>query len=197
MTFRTIVAAISGFFVFSAVASTSGSAQEPTMRVLVDFGTPRMGNWTIVNDGVMGGRSASNLELTESGTAAFSGYLSLENNGGFASTRAIFDRLDLSEFDGIALRVKGDGRSYQLRIRTTGRFDGVSYSSEFATDAGEWTEVFLPFSQFRPTFRGRTPRGMGPLDPSSIRQIGFLIGDKVQGPFELEISWIGALQRRS
>jgi monofunctional biosynthetic peptidoglycan transglycosylase len=142
----------------------------------------------------MGGRSASNIELTDAGTASFSGYLSLENNGGFASTRAIFDYLDLTEFSGIALRAKGDGRTYQLRIRTNSRFDGAAYSSEFATVAGEWVEVFLPFSEFRPTFRGRVPRGMGPLDPSSIRQIGFLVGDKVEGPFQLEISWIGALR---
>jgi monofunctional biosynthetic peptidoglycan transglycosylase len=197
MTFKTLVVAMFGVTMVSAVAPVSASAQETIMDVLIDFGTSRVGNWTIVNDGVMGGRSASNLELTDAGTAMFSGYLSLDNNGGFASTRAIFDRLDLSGHAGIALKVKGDGRNYQLRIRTTGRFDGVSYSREFATEDGEWTEVFLPFSEFRPTFRGRVPRGMGPLDPSSIRQIGFLLGDKVEGPFQLEISWIGALQGRS
>ena len=163
------------------------------MIVLIDFSTPRLGNWTIVNDGVMGGRSASSLELTDDGTAMFSGFLSLENNGGFASTRALFDYLDLTGFDGILLRVKGDGRRYQLRIRTNGNFDGVAYSSEFSTDAGAWTEVSLPFSEFRPTFRGRIPRGLGPLDPSSIRQIGFLIGDKIEAPFQLEIAWISAV----
>ncbi len=192
MNIHTLVAATLGLTMLSAVAPESASAQEPTMKVLIDFGSPQVGNWTIVNDGVMGGRSASNLELTDAGTATFSGYLSLDNNGGFASTRATFDQLDLTGFAGIALRVKGDGRSYQLRIRTNGGFDGVAYSSEFATDAGEWTEVFLSFSEFRPTFRGRVPRGVGPLDLSSIRQIGFLIGDKVEAPFQLEIAWIGA-----
>ena len=102
----------------------------------------------------------------------FSGYLSLENNGGFASTRAVFDDLDLIGFAGLRLRVKGDGRRYQVRIRTNSHFDGVAYSSEFATDAGKWTEVFLPFSKFRPTFRGRVPTGVGPIDRASIRQIG-------------------------
>ncbi len=192
MTSRTIVAATAGFFLFSAVTQLPTFAQEARMQVLIDFGTPQVGNWTIVNDGVMGGRSASDLELTDAGTVIFSGYLSLENNGGFASARAIFDRLDLTDFAGMALRVKGDGREYQLRIRTSGRFDGVSYSSGFSTNDGEWTEVFLPFSEFRPTFRGRVPRGMGPLDPSSIRQIGFLIGDKTEGSFQLEISRISA-----
>lgn len=162
------------------------------MKTIIDFRTERVGNWTIVNDGVMGGRSASNIELTKNGSASFSGYLSLDNNGGFASTRAILDHLDLTGFSGITMRVKGDGRTFQLRIRTSGTLDGASYASEFATEAGEWTEVFLPFSEFRPTFRGRVPRGMGPLDPSTIRQIGFLIGDKAEGPFQLEISWIGA-----
>ena len=150
--------------------------------------------WYSVDDNVMGGVSSSTVDVIDSGILSFSGTMSLDNNGGFASTRAIFDRLDLTGHSGIALRVKGDGRSYQLRIRTTGRFDGVSYSSEFATDAGEWTEVYLSFSEFRPTFRGRVPRGVGPLDVSSIRQIGFLLGDKIDGPFQLEIAWIGAIR---
>jgi monofunctional biosynthetic peptidoglycan transglycosylase len=174
--------------------SVPASAQEHTMNKLIDFQTPEQADWTIVNDGVMGGRSSSSLELTGEGTAAFSGTLSLENNGGFASTRALFENLDLSEYSGLRLRVKGDGRRYQVRIRTDGYYDGVAYRSDFSTEPGEWTEVSLPFSSFQPTFRGRTLGNAPPLDPSSIRQIGFLLGDKIEGPFRLEIAWISAFQ---
>ena len=163
------------------------------MTRVIDFGAPQDARWTIVNDGVMGGRSSSSLEATDDGTAMFSGFLSLENNGGFASVRALFRSLDLTGHAGLRLRVRGDGRSYQVRIRTSGTFDGVSYASEFQTNAGEWTEVFLPFSSFVPTFRGRVPRGVPPLNVASIRQIGFLLGDKNEGPFSLEIAWVGAV----
>jgi monofunctional biosynthetic peptidoglycan transglycosylase len=73
-----------------------------------------------------------------------------------------------------------------------GSFDGVSYAAEFETTTGEWTEVELPFERFQPTFRGRVPRGAGPLDPARIRQMGILIGDMKEGSFRLEMAWIKA-----
>ncbi len=160
------------------------------MEFVVDFKNPDAVRWAMVNDGVMGGRSSSDLEATGDGTGLFSGFVSLENNGGFASTRALFDSLDLSSYQGVTLRVRGDGRKYQLRFRMSGSFDGVAYQTEFVTDPGVWMEIDLPFDGFRPTIRGYVPRGADPLDPSRIRQMGFLIGDKVQGPFNLEIAWV-------
>jgi len=163
------------------------------MKKILDFFQPGSMQWTIINDGVMGGLSTSNLELTEEGTGLFAGFVSLENNGGFASTRTEVQDLDLSPHEGVTLRVRGDGRRYQLRFRLDGSFDGVAYQAEFDTSPGEWMEIDLLFEEFRPTFRGRVPPGSGPLDPARIQQIGFLIGDKKEGPFKLEIAWVGAL----
>lgn len=163
------------------------------MKTVVDFREPDAVRWSIVNDGVMGGRSTSDLEATEEGTALFSGFVSLENNGGFASVRAIFDSLDLSDYHGVTIKVRGDGRRYQLRFRMSGSFDGVAYQSEFETRPDEWMEIDLPFEGFRPTIRGRIPRGAGPLDPSRIQQMGLLIGDKVEAPFTLEIAWVRSM----
>ena len=47
--------------------------------------------WGIVNDGVMGGISQSNIYLNEANNIIFAGNVSLENNGGFASIRRGFD----------------------------------------------------------------------------------------------------------
>ena len=47
--------------------------------------------WRIVNDGVMGGISKSNIYLNEVSNIIFAGNVSLENNGGFASIRMGFD----------------------------------------------------------------------------------------------------------
>ena len=148
--------------------------------------------WSIVNDGVMGGRSTSKISLTDKRTALFKGFVSLENNGGFASTRAAFQSLDLSAYEGVTLKVKGDGRRYQLRFRQDGAFDGVAYGMEFKTIPGEWIEIDLPFETFQATFRGYVPRGSGPLDPTRIRQMAILIGDEKEGQFELEIDWVKA-----
>jgi len=168
------------------------TAQEQEMRVVVDFTEGEGILWSIVNDGVMGGRSTSKISLTDERTALFMGFVSLENNGGFASTRAAFQSLDLSAYEGVTLRVKGDGRRYQLRFRQDGAFDGVAYGVEFKTTPGEWTEIDLPFETFQATFRGYVPRGSGPLDPTRIRQMGILIGDEKEGPFALEIDWVKA-----
>ena len=166
--------------------------QESRIMDIVDFSQPESLPWSIVNDGVMGGRSSSDLERTGEGTALFKGFVSLENNGGFASVRARLESVDLSVYEGVTVRFRGDGRRYQVRFRMDGSFDGVAYQTEFATTAGEWTEVTLPFRGFMPSFRGRVPRGAGPLEPALIRQMGFLIGDKKEGPFQLEIAWVRA-----
>ena len=70
--------------------------------------------------------------------------------------------------------------------------DGVAHKAEFDTRPGTWTEITIPFGDFQPTIRGYRPWGVGPLGPGRIRQRGFLIGDKVEGPFSLEIAWVKA-----
>ena len=159
-------------------------------RTLLDFGVDERVEWYVVNDGVMGGLSRSGMRRTDEGTGVFSGELSLENNGGFASVRALLGRTDLAAHAGLELRVRGDGRTYQLRLRTDDRFDGVAYKATFATRDGEWQTVRVPFDEFLPTFRGRTLAGEPPLDPARIHQVVFMVADKRAGPFALEIDFV-------
>jgi monofunctional biosynthetic peptidoglycan transglycosylase len=160
---------------------------------LFDFTTAEEGDsWTVVNDGVMGGLSRSRFVVNDDSTATFSGVVSLENNGGFASVRTRPRDFGLGGCTHIRLRVRGDGNTYQLRLRLDDNFDGVAYQALFATAADGWQEVTLPIADFRPTFRGRTVRDAPPVDPFSIRQVGFLISEKQEGPFALQIDWIRA-----
>ena len=108
------------------------------------------------------------------------GNVSLENNGGFSSVRTRrLSPLDLSGAEGLALRVKGDGRKYQLRLGTDARYRGVmavSFKAEFETKRGEWMEIRVPFSAFKGSFRGRSlPKEK--LDPANIERLGLLLGD--------------------
>lgn len=100
--------------------------------------------------------------------------------------------VDLSAARAFALRVRGDGREYQLRFRTNDRFDGVAYRATFRTEEGEWTVLTLPMAAFLPTFRGRALSDVEPLDPGAIRQLTFMVADKREGPFRLEIEWVKA-----
>jgi NADH dehydrogenase [ubiquinone] 1 alpha subcomplex assembly factor 1 len=159
--------------------------------MLFDFGTmENMDDWLIVNDGVMGGLSKSKFILSDSNSAVFSGNVSLENNGGFASTRTKSIQFHLDGFKGILIRVKGDGKKYQFRIRTDDRFDGVSYRSHFETNLNEWQTISIPFNKFVPVFRGRILQDVEPVSPKDIQQLGFLISDKQTGEFQLEVQWI-------
>jgi hypothetical protein len=166
--------------------------QQPDSIVLLDFSRPEAGEWLVVNDGVMGGVSSSTMETTASGTGVFAGELSLENNGGFASVRTSMDVPGLSRFAGLVLRVRGDGRHYQVRLRTDDRFDGIAYRAEFQTTPDEWITVTQPFASFVPTFRGYVPPGAPPLDPDAVRQLGFLLADEKEGTFRLEVDHVMA-----
>ena len=159
-------------------------------RQLVDFSNADGDAWLMVNDGVMGGISRSEFGCTENGTGLFTGQLSLEFNGGFASMRTALRDGNLADHAGIEIRVRGDGRTYQLRLRTNNRYDGVSYRALFETRDGEWTTVIIPFPEFQPTFRGRILRDVQPLDTARVEQLGFMLADKTPGPFAVEIAFV-------
>lgn len=148
-------------------------------------------SWQVVNDGVMGGLSNGNIEISDDGKMRFSGKLSLKNNGGFTTFRSSDLELDLGRDQGLVLLVKGDGRTYEARLATDERFRSgeISFTGDFKTTKGKWEEVKIPFSDFKASFRGMSLRDRT-LDPSKIRRVGILLGDKKEGPFELEIDWI-------
>jgi monofunctional biosynthetic peptidoglycan transglycosylase len=161
------------------------------MHSLTEFDGKDAMNWQVVNDGVMGGLSQGKLTQKTAGTMLFSGMLSLENNGGFSTFRSRILKMDLSRHSGLVLRVRGDGRTYQVRVATDARFRGmeVSFAAEFATIKGEWTEVKIPFAHFEGSFRGlKLPEER--LDASKIQRISILIGDKRQASFAVELDFI-------
>jgi NADH dehydrogenase [ubiquinone] 1 alpha subcomplex assembly factor 1 len=164
---------------------------------VLGFGPRETGTWVKVNDDVMGGVSESALRFTSEGTAVFEGVLSLDNYGGFASVRTYPKDYALGGYDGLMVRVRGDGHQYRLRLRTDRYLDGTAYEVKFATGPDVWLTVSAPFSDFVPTFRGRQVRTAPPLDGARIQQIGFMIADKQAGRFWLEIGWVRAYRSES
>jgi len=158
--------------------------------LLYDFNSPQTaGKWNIVNDGVMGGVSTSDMVLNQDSTATFSGFLRAENNGGFASVRAVIAK-NLDNFNGVIIRIKGDGNIYSLRFRTNNNFDGASYEAKIKSEENAWKEFKIPFDKFKATFRGRTLSNQPVLQAKNIRQVGILISDNQFGKFEMHVDWI-------
>ena len=147
-------------------------------------GTP---GWRIINDGVMGGVSRSSFKLDADGNAVFSGAVSLDNNGGFCSVRYNFKRMNIGKFKSIVLRVKGDGKRYQFRIRHNSN-DYYSYITYFQTN-GEWQTIELKLDEMYPSFRGRK-LDMDNFDKDSIEEIAFLIGNGKEEKFSIKIDRI-------
>lgn len=159
--------------------------------ILFDFNSSETsGRWYTVNDDVMGGISKSNVRLNDDGTATFRGQVSLENNGGFASIRAVIENSFENDYKGVMLYVKGDGKIYSVRFRTNKSFDGYAYQAKIKTEQDKWMEFKLPFKDFIPTYRGYTLRDKPALESKDISQIGIMIADKQSGSFETDIDWI-------
>ena len=164
--------------------------------LITDFSNLAGQQWQIVNDGVMGGLSSSYLQLNEDGNAVFLGHVSLQNNGGFASVKNS-EPLSIEGSEFIRLRVKGDGKRYSFRLRTKtgGERNQWVYEIRFDTPENQWETIDLPLNKLRAVFRGRPQPDAPSADLSSFIEYGFLISDKQEGEFRLEIDSIYAVSQ--
>lgn len=156
--------------------------------LLIDFADPSaVALWSPINDGVMGGVSSSQLRHDPAGHAIFTGHVSFENNGGFASVRSQPGGHGRKDGAAYLLDVCGDSKRYKLNLRTDNSFDGINYQARFDPPAGIWTICRLAIADFSPTWRGKSVPDAPPLDTSRVRQIGLMIADRQEGIFELAI----------
>ncbi len=145
-------------------------------------------DWQVINDGVMGGLSQSEIELTKDGYGQFFGQISIANNGGFASVRLLTNVEINPNSEYIVLKVKGDKKTYQFRLKSDKNLS-QSYVQEFQTN-GEWQTIKLKLDEFSPQFRGRV-LDLPNFNFSEIEEIRFLIGNKKKEDFKLLIKSIG------
>ncbi len=146
-----------------------------------------LNEWVIVNDDVMGGVSKSNLITNKDYNGVFFGNISIENNGGFASVRFNFKRLNISKYKSIILKIKGDQKEYQFRIKESLN-DYHSYVYPFST-SGEWEFIKIPLNKMYPSFRGRS-LNMKNFNKDYFEQVSFLISNKKNVNFNLLIDSI-------
>ena len=157
-------------------------------EIIYDFSeNSNLRNWRVIDDGVMGGRSQGSLRINFEGHGVFSGFISLENYGGFSSIRFNTTPIKVIGYDYISVRVFGDNKEYQLRIKSD-YYDRHVYSKPFFAK-NEWQEISIPLRKMKPQFRGRKLR-MSNFNERSIVEIGILIGNKVEEDFTLFIDSI-------
>ncbi|MDV7187304.1 CIA30 family protein [Lutibacter sp. TH_r2] len=160
------------------------------MNTLTIFDFKKQSNtsdWKIVDDVVMGGKSNGSFYLDTNGNGVFEGNVSLENNGGFSSVKYQFEQLKVSKYKKIILRVKGDGKKYQLRFKPD-KYHQFAYTTRFQTTK-DWQSIEILFSELESTYRGRKlnyPNFPG----QELEEIGFLFGNKKNENFKLLIDKI-------
>jgi len=175
-------------------------------KVLFDFTQPTEAVkeiWGALDDIVMGGMSESSLKLIPN-AALFTGYVSTANSGGFVSvrTRNFEPPLNLSNYQGIELRVKGDGKRYKFIIRCNEGWDSVGYCYSFDTVYNIPITIRIPFNQLIPVFRAKTLQEGQPFNSSQVFSLQLMLSkfeyDGALNPkfepglFQLEIESIKA-----
>lgn len=189
-----VVACMALLLVSCGVAGQSANADGSDVA-LVDLDADAVAAWTTVNDPVMGGSSTSKITFGGDGLV-FSGSISLENNGGFASARSPQDPdigRKASGAKSLRVRARGDGKTYLLKVGIAGQ--PWSYIQRFPTEAAAQRTYELSVEGFQPVGMRLEPEPNAPqnLDPSSIDQVSVYILDKQQGPFEITVSAIEAI----
>ncbi|KAJ0008685.1 hypothetical protein NQD34_016100 [Periophthalmus magnuspinnatus] len=181
-------------------------------RVVWEFrGAESLEEWTVSSDREIGGQSEAYVKLGKNnntcllygtlrstpprdGETRYSGYCTMRSKQQLAS----FDRkkhFDWTSFNTLHLRVRGDGRPWMINISCETFFahqkDDIYNYFLYTRGGPYWQDVKLPFSKFFLTHRGRIQDDQHCLWLDKVNTIGFTLGDKVDGPFQLEIDFIG------
>ncbi|XP_037690195.1 complex I intermediate-associated protein 30, mitochondrial [Choloepus didactylus] len=174
-------------------------------------GKEDLDRWIVTSDKTIGGRSEVFLKMSKNNQSALLyGNLSTEapldgesSRSGYCAMisripRGPFERkrsYDWSQFNTLYLRVRGDGRPWMVNIREDTDIiqrKNQMYSYFMFTRGGPyWQEVKIPFSKFFFSNQGRIRDAQFQLLLDKISSIGFTLADKVDGPFFLEIDFIG------
>jgi NADH dehydrogenase [ubiquinone] 1 alpha subcomplex assembly factor 1 len=145
------------------------------------------GDWRIIDDGVMGGVSQGKFSIDVDGNGVFSGIVSLENNGGFSSVRYGFDKIKATKDSKVLIRLKGDDKEYQFRIKDKSNAY-YSYITTFKT-SGNWETIEIKLTDLYPSFRGRK-LDLPNFNSDSFEEIVFLIANKKNEAFKLTLDKI-------
>ena len=159
-------------------------------EAVIDFSDPQqMRDWIIVNDGVMGGLSSGNVQLTDEG-ALFTGRVSLENNGGFASFRSPYSRIDLSSFDTIEIKYRSNGLPCAMSFYRYSQFWRPNHKLPLALSE-DWSIINIPLLDLAEYRMGsKTGNTISKDQLSELIRIGFITDSKNEGDFVFEVDYV-------
>jgi hypothetical protein len=154
-----------------------------------DDGVSTLGTrWRTITDQVMGGVSTGSHTFgTVDGRRAIRlrGKVSLENNGGFVQAQLRFDEkerlFDASAFEGIRFWARGNGETYSIHLRSSRTWLPWQYFHGDFVAGPTWTQVELPFTQFKPESFWM----WATLNPAKLKSIGIVA---IEREFEADVA---------
>lgn len=169
--------------VAKAASQPSPSESVPAPAMIRDFSAKRGLEVAgfIVNDTVMGGRSDSELVMSDQG-AVFRGTVTKRGGGGFASVR--FQPRDRGAFlamlrsaTGVALKIRRIQGCASWKLQLNSQQEKQWQQDFMVSEANAPQDIRVPLSAMWPTWRGRVVGGcgLGGRDLEDIQGFGFML----------------------
>jgi len=164
--------------------------------------------WRVSTDAEIRGKSVANISWDEeSKTGIFEGVLDQTvdpsvrdhvKKSGFAAIRSppIDTPVDLLKYDCLEVRAKGDGKVYVLNLLPLDRYMAEEwrlFQAPLITKPHVWHTTLIPFSDFLSSYRGMIDAEPFKYSGQPLVGLGFLMAQRVAGPFRLELDWIQAV----
>ncbi|MEM6439345.1 MAG: CIA30 family protein [Pseudomonadota bacterium] len=177
----------------ACLANGPALAETMTCKTLIEHSAADTDNpWQTVNDGVMGGLSSGGSVLSD-GALLFKGVTNT-NGGGFSSIRIPVERGAMAGADHLKVHMKRDVRTYSMTLRTNVTSFGrrIAFRTDIqGSPEGEWGDGVLKFDRLKASIWGRSvPDAV--FDPAEVVEMGIIIYDGEDGPFEMNLSKIEA-----
>ncbi|KAL5008466.1 hypothetical protein ScPMuIL_014047 [Solemya velum] len=174
-------------------------------------GEQTLADWLVSSDQDHNeGKSKAHLTVSKTNKALFHGYVNQEvpkdgiiKRAGYCNIRSPFNYksfkrkipYDWSRYTHLVMRVRGDGRPYMLNIMMDQFFD-INWFDQynyilFTRGGPYWQVAKIPLSKFYLTSKGRIQDKQQAIHLTRVANFGVSIGDGVDGPFSLEIDYIG------
>ena len=133
-------------------------------EILIDnFINKNEKDWEFISDQVMGGVSFGDYKIISEQNVNFirlTGFVSLENNGGFIQVRKKISNLAHKKIKGIKFKCRGNNTDYFIHIRTSFTLLPWQYYQAKFFVKSNWQDIQLDLSKFS---------GSGVLLPKTIK----------------------------
>lgn len=138
--------------------------------------------WEFISDQVMGGVSYGKHDFLSDSRKNYirmTGFVSLDNNGGFIQVRRKLSKGEQKIIKGIKLELRGNNQGYYVHIRTKYTFLPWQYYQGKLATTEEWKEIKLRLEYFKRSGR-LLPKKINPKHVTSIALVAFGIEQDVR-----------------